>query len=876
MLFGKEATMLSQRPIVVIAGCILVTFHLCALLPSISSAWYATFGLVLIIPWCMMQGWCNPKQAILYIATLFIALAYYQIRVNQDYSVWEQRIDGVNIEQKLRGAWEGVISTPPERDGDRVQFQFIVTGWKKDDMQQWNKVCETLFVKIKLQQQREWKWIEQWKRGQMICIQGQLSLPDEASNFDSFSYRNYLQMLGIQRLLQVMGAEKLTLVNHLHTVSNWNRHVIWNKALSYVDEMRNRFTDKLQHLYKQPHSGYVQSLLLGVRNQLDPMTWQHFSQLGLTHVLAISGLHVGVFVSALCAIFRCLRITKETSVTIIMSLLPLYMLLTGAAPSVMRAGLMAVLALYGMKRGWLKDSLHLLAAVFILFVLWEPRYMVQVSFQLSFVVTVGLIYFVPKAMKLLYFLPQSLSAVIAVTVVAQAVSFPMTVYYFNQFSCLSLIANISIVPLISLCILPLSNISLLVGMLSESIARPLVIVVEQLNQFSFWLVRCLTNIEGGTLIWSTPSIWWMVVYYIILCLLFIIAERWLVTWRIKQRQHTQPGGDHTQPLDFIPLVLPQFRYSGTALLLTASLFVMVICGGYYGGYTAEATVSFIDVGQGDCTLITTATGRHMLIDGGGTINVHRATEQWRKRKTPFEIGEKVVVPLLKRRGIRELDMIVLTHADQDHAGGLAAVIKHIPVKQFVINGTWKATASIRTLFQTIIDKNIPIRKWEAGQFWELDPWSFIHVLYPLPSGKPTLVQRLDKQNKASLVVQLLLTNPNSKQPFSFLLTGDVEADGEKHILHQISHQVIRSSDVLKIAHHGSKTSTTTLWIQTWQPKIGVISVGRHNRYGHPHSQVMHTLSAARVPVLRTDVNGEVQFRVTATGLKVRTKHPVYK
>lgn len=870
--------MLTQRPIVVAACCLLAGFHFSAALDP-KSAWLAAIGLALVLPWCTINGGCSRKQALLYALLLLSSVLYYQLRASHDnraLSEWFGNDEDIN--QQVKGQWEGIIITPPVRDGDRLQFQLAATGWHNTNKQSMEPFRATVLVHVKLSNMQELKVVHTWKRGARVLIQGQLTRPSDTGNFGGFSYRDYLHTLRIYWLLKVSNITDVHFKQKLSTGSDNEWLTQWNQLLSYLDGIRDRSARVLLQLYNAPHGGYILGLVLGIDEVMDPDTYQQFSQLGLTHLLAISGLHVGVLIAALFACFRMLRLTKEVSISITLAFIPLYVLWTGASASVIRASLMAALALYGAKRGWLKDGLHLLAAVFMIMVLWEPKYVLQAGFQLSFAVTAGLILFVPQAMQMLSFLPRSWASMLSVTFIAQAVSLPLTVYYFNQFSLLSLAANFVLVPLVSLGVLPLSSISLLVGAIYVPAAQPFALLVTWLNDVTFHIVGWLARIEGVTILWPTPPLWWIAVYYAALTLFITVLRRWLELKRISQPGRRILNSEHTQPLEYVPLSMETPRFRGWAVLAAAVLFGGVLCHGYQFGRSIDPMISFIDVGQGDSILITTSTGKHMLIDGGGTINFHRPKDRWRERKVPFEIGEKVVVPLLKQRGVHQLDAVLLTHADQDHAGGLQAVLKHIPVKQFIMNGTWKAGASMNALYQIAIEKEVPIRKWAAGQRWELDEWSSLHVLFPYDS--PTLnaedsaLRLQHNQNQSSLVIELTFTHPISKERAVFMLTGDLEADGEQLMLQQHEQSARQSSyaiDVLKIAHHGSKTSTTPAWLHVWKPRVGVISVGRNNRYGHPHPQVLSTLHHAALPILRTDRDGEIQFKLTTNGLQVRTK-----
>ncbi|UHA74219.1 ComEC/Rec2 family competence protein [Paenibacillus sp. 481] len=901
--------MMQRRPLVMVACCWVIGIHLGASLSSFA-ALVASFALAALLPICVLMSWCNAKRALLYGAALLLAAGSFVVYDRMNTSIWAMTTE--EIDRSYNGIWSGTIISPVERDGDRVQFRLRVGAWKLLDEGNSKKKQrnikggedgvvehiaeiensdeienseETVLVNVRLSKQAELSTAGQWRRGNKVSIAGQLERPQPAWNFGAFDYRNYLRTQHIFWILKVKGASSVQVLD-----AQGGSYV--QLTLAQMDTFRAYLSGTLARLFAEPHSGYLQGLILGLQNDLDPETYRHFSQLGLTHVLAISGMHVAVFVGTLLVIFRLFRLSRETSLIIIMWLIPLYVLLTGAAASIVRAGIMSVVALYGLRRGWLRDGLHLLAGALLVMLWWEPYYAMDVGFQLSFAVTAGLILGVPRMQRLLpHNWPLWLTSSVSVTVVAQVVSLPLTVFYFHQVSQLSVLANFVLVPFISLVVLPLGTIALMIGLVYEPVAKPFVWIVQWMNDVTFATVQKLAHIEGATVIWPQTSAAWIAGYFGTVALL----THFLLQWRERTQLARLPTDrDETQPLpDFEQLNFVPRRGTVMAVCGSVLLLLGVLWWGYRGQTAAYGSVSVLDVGQGDSILVRTAAGRHLLIDGGGTVSFRKPGEQWRERKDPFEIGRKQLVPLLKQRGVRELDAVILTHGDADHAGGLRAVMQSLPTRKFIMNGTWKSSPLMNELYEIAINRDIPIVKWQAGDMWAIDDTAHIEVLYPAISinagqtGTPRtsesspssehspVIVPVAEQNEASLVLRLTLSEAKFNNEASFLLTGDIGASGERDIV-QEQQQLGRSEqrrqiDVLKVAHHGSRTSTTAEWLEYWSPRFGVISAGRQNIYGHPHPLVMSALRNHQVSVLRTDRYGEVEFRLTSRGLEVRTR-----
>ena len=318
-----------------------------------------------------------------------------------------------------------------------------------------------------------------------------------------------------------------------------------------------------------------------------------------------------------------------------------------------------------------------------------------------------------------------------------------------------------------------------------------------------------------------------------------------------------------------------------AVPLTAALAGMTVLVWYAydpHAWTFKGNVHFIDVGQGDAILIRTPYDRVVLIDGGGTPTFRGPDEAWKERRDPYEVGNKLLVPLLKKRGVHRIDVLVASHQDTDHIGGLQAVLEQIPVRSLWFNGTWKGNETSEKLFRTAIEKGVKLLAADAGQTVTLDKHTEMIVLAPQTGGRP--IETEEEQNGRSVVLLMRMYGTR------FLFTGDMTTEEERAILKhwQLAEGKFRPGDgtesastapypidVLKVAHHGSKSSTSAEWIAFWRPKQAVISVGSRNVYGHPHEQVTGRLSDAGVTVYRTDLHGEVQVTVTEAGMMTRTK-----
>ncbi|AIQ14025.1 hypothetical protein PDUR_20465 [Paenibacillus durus] len=859
-------------------------------------------GASLLLAAAMLPGRWSRKHIILLWITLTVGGAYWEWNDLRNESVLPEALGlpSARLEELVVHA-EGTIVSTVERDGDRVDFTVKLEKIRSSGGQDGslpvggeNKSAslyrdetkgasgtaaqsadgEKIAVQLKLHTEQEIATAAAWRRGDRVSLDGSLASPSGARNFGGFDYREYLRNRHIHWMLKVAGTGQVEAA----PPETWGLL----KLLRWNDAVRAELGAELESLFREKDAGYLKGLIIGMQDELDPETYRQFSRLGLTHILAISGMHVAVYAGFLLFVLSRLRLTKETALTVTLLLIPAYVLLSGAGPSVVRAGLMSMIALYAARMGVLKDGMHILSVSALLMLIWEPYFLLNVSFQLSFLVTAGLMVYVPLAAPLVSFLPRRLGSAATVTLVAQLVSFPLTIYYFNQFAALSFAANLVLVPFITFAVLPAGTAALLLGKVWPACAGALAHVVEIMNDATFGAVEWTGRYAGMT-IWSSPSLLWIGLYYVLLYSLLRVLKHHADT-----RHAPQYADDETRPLEGLRPHSKPPRHSSAAhpgdhqrtrTLTRCRIAAAALTGGLglllYLGYrperlSPEGSVSFLDVGQGDSILITTPGGAHILVDGGGTVSFGKR-EEWRIRRSPYEVGAKTLVPLLKKRGIHRLDAVILSHGDQDHAGGLQAVLEEIPVSALLFNGTLAQREEYVKLMKTAVERGVRLYGVHQGMALSPDDSSKLSFLWPEPvmrDGEEIPVPVLEEQNPASVVFRLDMSGR------SFLFTGDIDSKTEESIAAANETEGIRGAsavDVLKAAHHGSKTSNGAAWLQYWKPSVAVVSVGANNLYGHPSGEVLARFIDRGMLVYRTDQQGEIQMRIRHGGIQVRHK-----
>ncbi|WP_161598015.1 DNA internalization-related competence protein ComEC/Rec2 [Dethiobacter alkaliphilus] len=633
--------------------------------------------------------------------------------------------------------------------------------------------------------------------GLRLQLRGIALTPASQRNPGGFDYAAYLESVGVGAVMSVRGHD-------LQVLDGRGGHL----PLWWAHQLRWRALHSLQHYLPESSAGLASGLLLGDRHAVSEETVEAYRRLGIAHLLAVSGLHVG-FVAAF-ALFLASRLFRGRGMlwqALLAAILVLcYVYLTGGRPPVWRAGLTMLLALYARQTGRERDGLLGLAAVGMLMLFFRPLWLFSLSFQFSFAATAGILLLSPRLQQYLVSLPPQVSGPMAVTVAAQLAVLPLQANHFGLFSLLAVPVNLLCVPLVGL-VMALGLAGILFGLVSLPLSAPFLFAALPALLILEGLPQSLASLPFAALRVPVvhPVIWLL---YGTLLVMFVA--------RISFRPVTGK------------------KLLAVLVGLNILLFALLPVWGQ-----APLEVTFIDVGQGMAVHVRTPAGSNLLIDAG----------------KPGQ-GQFAVLPYLRAAGVRSLDFLILTHPHDDHYGGMEAVAEELPVGVFAHNGEVEESEAYGKLLTTLAAAGVIDLVLEEGYRLFLDEVK-IEVLAP-PAERFTYT--VDDVNNNSLVLRFIYKD------FALLITGDAETDAVRWLVNNRPQQLRHT--LLQVPHHGSAGALSAEFLQLAKPQIAVIPVG-HNSFGHPRQETLDLLAEHGIYTYRTDLHGAVTVTTDGYGWQVQ-------
>lgn len=620
--------------------------------------------------------------------------------------------------------------------------------------------------------------------GKTICVRGKITPFERARNPGNFDQQLYYAKQNIygfvwsEEMMSISGEE------------NW--------LLERLYQIRQRWKAVLQENMSEENGAVLSAMLLGERSEMDADLKEQYQQAGISHVLAISGLHISFIGLGIYKVIRRSGASYASAGVLAMLVLSMYVLMLGFSVSVIRAFVMLLLRIGADMTGRVYDMLTALMLAATIIVRYQPLYLTDGAFYMSHGAILGILVVLPQIKKIF---PKSIW--LEGTYAGLAINmtlFPVLLWFYFEFSIFSMLMNLAVIPLMSL-VLGFGMLGSAGCFIWNPVGKGLLSVCDGILSIFHWLSEKSCQLPFGRLTLGKPCWWEILIYYVVLIgFLFLL-------WKCKNRRHIS-------------------RLRGIGVLYV--IFTFVLFTKFPNG---KLQVTMLDVGQGDCIFMKGPKGDTYLVDGGSS--------------DVKQVGKYRMEPFLKSQGVGQLDYVFVSHGDMDHYSGIEEMLNRqltgVKIKMLVLPSNYRQDEELVELAKLAAEQEIGVAVINADQSI-VEGDLRIQCLQPDAKEEPLL------GNAGSMVLDVSFKN------FDMLFTGDVEEEGEKLLLKNLPK---KSYDILKVAHHGSKYSTVEAFLRLTRPRIGWISAGEGNSYGHPHEETLKRLEGYHCKIYQTSKYGAI-------------------
>ena len=588
---------------------------------------------------------------------------------------------------------------------------------------------------------------------------------------------------------------------------------LWTKFLRLMAAVREHYKESMKQVMSNEDASAIFAMLFGGYEGLKPELTESFRITGIVHILSVSGSHMSLLAATTAYLCNFFRLRRSIKLLIGLIVISSYSILSGFLFPVIRSAFMGFLVFFATSSNtYNKDSRRSLTLIALFILLYSPLALFHISFQLSFLATAGIIYWAQSIKS--YFsnklkCPSFIAMSISCTISAVVFCQPIIAWYFNQLSISSLLSNIIVIPIIEIVII-FGLFAGIIGLIVPFVAKLVFLFDGLIFGAAYELNKLIARLPASNVYFPTMNFAWSIFYYLIIILIIC-------------------------------------KESYKKIISVAVIWVLMFFGFYIGlniTKSPEMELHFIDVHQGDAALVITPNGHAMMFDTGGV------------REHTFDIGARVDVPYLHHYGITKLDYIFLSHAHEDHTAGAGSIIKMIDVEHIITANEPKSEYAASMAISEQSPLLTVMRSANQGEEFDIDGVK-VEVLYA-----PKFTGTATTGNEVSNVYRVIYGK------FSALFTGDLVKENEAIILQE---GIDVKSTVLKVGHHGSKTSSSREFVEAVNPNYAIFCVGANNTFGHPRPEVVELMETVGAKIYRTDRDGAIVFTTDGKNLKVTTR-----
>ncbi|MBU0995866.1 MAG: DNA internalization-related competence protein ComEC/Rec2 [Proteobacteria bacterium] len=690
------------------------------------------------------------------------------------------------------------------------------------------------------------KDIPDMSTGDRLSFEGKLKPIRNFGNPGQFDYKRFMTYQGIWG---TVFANTKTIAILEKATQKDIRH--------YVDMIRNHIGHAISGKNGSDDAKNVlKALITGDRHSISNRLRNDFNRVGAGHLLAISGLHVGIVASFSFFLFRWLLSffpvllwhawTKKGAALIAFIPVVGYGLVSGMSPSTERAVIMVSVFLLSLLAEREQNVLNTLAIAALFILLLSPDALFSISFQMSFMAVLSICLGVHATANLIKknqaglknSMAKKLRLFILVSFFAIAGTLPLTMVYFNQVSTIGLFTNLLLVPLFGFIVIPMGLLSIFFMPAMPFFSDIFIHLALVSLDMGIAIIRALAGLPFSAIMTITPTPIMITCYYL------AFFSGMALLYDFLQKNSPSPQANP-----------PAIQKKTATIILALSVLTVIVHSGvllHTRFFNKTLIVTAIDVGQGSATLVRFPYGKTMLIDGGGFSD-----------NAVFDVGKNIVAPFLLQNNIKTLDTVVLTHPESDHLNGLIHILDQFKVNRLITNDQRKDTYGYKQFQRMVHTQNISHLPFSGINRHQTINGVNVDILYP-----PVTIESLAKSdswrtsNNASVVIKLTF------QDISFLLPGDIMQQAEKELVKTAGDGL--KSTVLFLPHHGSKTSSTKRFIDAVQPDAAIISAGWHNRFYMPSHRVLERLKNRNCRIFRTDEQGQIRMETDGKTLSTRS------